>query len=111
MNTYSGVVEKGTKRAAALGFSTVNIPLDDENVSGIYAAVVKVGEEDYEAAAFADPKRKVLEAHILNFSEDLYGRDVEIQLLKKVRENKKFADDESLREAIADDVAAGEAYF
>ncbi len=44
-------------------------------------------------------------------SIDLYGWKVKIHLLKKIRENKKFADDKSLHEAITEDVAAVRAYF
>jgi len=94
-----------------LGFSTINIPLNDTSVSGIYVAKVKVGEEEYEAAAYADQKRKVLEAHLLDFSANLYGWNVRIELLKKIREPKKFTDDESLREAIAEDVTFVREYF
>lgn len=111
MDAYKGIVGKGTKRAKALGYPTVNIPLEDDSVSGIYSAKVKVGEEEYEAVAYADQKRKVLEAHLLDFSADLYGWNVTIELLKKVRENKKFLDDESLQKAIADDIVAVRAYF
>lgn len=111
METYTGIVEAGSKRAAALGYPTINIPLADKNVAGIYAALVKVGEEEYEAVAFADQRRKLLEAHILDFSEDLYGWNVKIHLLKKIRENKRFTDDMSLKKAIMDDIAAVQAYF
>ena len=111
MQTYKGIVQKGSKRGTALGFPTINIPLDDANVSGIYAARVKVGEEEYEAAAYADQKRKVLEAHLLDFSRDLYGWNVTIELLKKIREAKKFGNDKVLREAIAHDVTSVREYF
>lgn len=111
MNIYTGIVEAGSQRAMALGYPTINIPLTERHVSGIYAAFVKVGEEEYEAVAFADQRRKLLEAHILDFSKDLYGWNVKIHLLKKVRENKKFTDDKSLQEAITGDVAAVRAYF
>ena len=111
MNTYGGIVQKGTKRAADLGYRTINIPLNDRMVSGIYVAKVKVGDEEYEAAAYADQKRKVLEAHLLDFSADLYGWNVTIELLKKMRGHKKFTDNGDLRRAIADDVAAVRAYF
>lgn len=109
--TYTGIVEAGSKRAAALGYPTINIPLTDESVSGVYAALVKVGEEEYEAAAFADQRRKVLEAHILDFDEDLYGWNVKIHLLKKIRENKKFADDKALKKAIGEDIGAARKHF
>ena len=111
MNIFRGVVERGTARAKSLGYSTINIPLGDTPVSGIYAAKVKVGEEEYEAVAYADQKRKVLEAHILDFSEDLYGWNVTIELLGKIREHKKFTDDTLLKKAIAEDVAATRFYF
>ncbi len=111
MDTYVGIVQLGSKHAAALGYPTINIPLEAEDVSGIYAALVKIGEEEYEAAAFADQKRKVLEAHILDFSKDIYWWNVKIQLLKKIRENKKFTNDVDLKKAIEGDVVAVRAYF
>ncbi len=111
MEIFSGIVSAGSKRAAALGYPTVNIPLEDTKVSGVYAAMVKIGEEEYEATAFADSRRRVLEAHIIDFSEDVYGWNVKISLLKKIRESKRFTDDEKLKKAIQNDVAAVRAYF
>ena len=108
---YTGIVQKGAGRSAALGFPTINIPLDDANASGIYAARVKVGEEEYEAAVYADQKRKLLEAHLLDFSKDLYGWNVGIELLKKIRESEKFTDETLLRKAIARDVVSVREYF
>lgn len=111
MDVYTGIVGAGSKRAANLGYPTINIPLADEEVSGVYAALVKIGEEEYEAAAFADQRRKVLEAHILDFSKDLYGWNVKIRLVKKIRENKRFTDDGKLKEAIRNDVEAVREHF
>ena len=111
MNAYTGMVTAGSKRAAALGYPTVNIPLDDASISGSYVAMVKVGEEEYEAAAYADQKRKVLEAHLLDFSADLYGWNVTIKLIKKIRDHRRFTDDQSLQKAIAGDIAAVRAHF
>jgi len=111
MDTYTGIVEAGSQRAAGLGYPTINIPLADTEVSGIYAALVKVGEEEYEAVAFADQKRKLLEAHLFDFAKDLYGWNVKITLVKKMRNNKKFTDEKSLHEAIVADVAAARAHF
>ena len=108
---YTGIVQKGTRRGEALGFRTVNIPLSDTSVSGVYTAKVKVGDETYEAVAFADQVRHVLEAHLLDFSGDLYGWKITIELLKKIRERKKFPDDKSLKDAISGDMKATRAYF
>jgi len=111
MDTYTGIVEAGSQRAAALGYPTINIPLAGTEVSGIYAALVKVGEEEYEAVAFADQKRKLLEAHLFDFANDLYGWNVKITLLRKIRESKKFKDEKSLHEAIIADVRQARAHF
>ena len=110
-STYTGIVQKGIKRGQALGFPTANISLDDHAVSGIYAARVALEGKEYSAAAFVDHERKVLEAHVLDFSGDLYGKEITIELLQKIRDNKKFENDNALRAAIADDVARIRAYF
>ena len=120
---YSGTIEGGSGYAAVLGFRTVNIPLTDESIEGAYAArvTVKEGEEPYMAAAFANQRRKVLEAHLLDFpagggsasggNDDLGGLSITIELFDKIRETKKFDTEPQLRAAIADDVEKVRAYF
>jgi len=111
MQVYTGIVQRGGKRATALGFPTVNIPFDDVAVSGIYAAKVKVGEEEYDAVAYADRKGKRLEAHLFDFAADLYGWNIHIELLHKLRDDKKFSSDAQARAAIAKDSEKARAYF
>lgn len=101
-----GMVQRGQGRGAALGYPTANIPLEDMSVSGVYAARVHVDGKEYDAAVFADPARKILEAHILDFSSDLYGKEIEIELLDRIRESKSFENDEDLKKAIAEDIEA-----
>lgn len=110
---YRGIVERGEGRGRALGYPTVNIPLSDDSVSGIYAArvSVKIGEAPYMAAVYADKKRKMLEAHIVDFSDELYGCEIEVELFKKIRGPKYFEDDAALRAAITDDISRIRAYF
>ena len=107
-----GIVQKGSGCAGRLGFPTVNIPLADD-ISGIFAARVttKTGEAPYMAAVFADPKRKILEAHILDFNDDLVGQEITIELREKIRETEIFDDEEKLGATIARDVEATRAYF
>jgi len=112
----NGIVQRGSGYAGHLGFPTVNIPLADESLSGIYAARVTIsalgGKEDpYMAAVFADPKRKILEAHILDFNDDLVGQEITIELREKIRETEIFGDEEKLRATIARDVKATRKYF
>lgn len=108
--TYSGIVQKDLGEGKRIGFPTANIPMTDPH-SGIYAGVVVIVGEKYPAAIYADERRKLLEAHLLDFNTDLYGTAIEITLLKKIRDDAQFTDEESLKEAIARDVEAVREYF
>jgi riboflavin kinase / FMN adenylyltransferase len=108
---HRGIVEKGAQRGAELGYPTANITLPEGVAPGIYAGKASVEGKAYEAAVFADGRRSVLEAHLLDFSGDLYGKEISVELVKKIREGKAFANDESLRAAIADDVQRVRMYF
>jgi riboflavin kinase/FMN adenylyltransferase len=80
-------------------------------LSGIYAARVVIEGKQYPTAVFADEKRDVLEAHILDKNLDLYGKEITIELLQKLRDAKTFSNDEDLRAAIADDIEKVREYF
>ena len=108
---YSGIVGKGEGRAAKLGFPTINIPLSDAGVSGVYAALVKTKGGLFRAVAFADQKRNILEAHLIDFSGGLYGKGVVIELHKKLRDAMRFETDEDLSRAIRGDAAEAGEYF
>ena len=109
---YRGVVQKGARRGEELGFPTANITLTDRGVSGIYAALVYIGGEKYHAAVYADQRRQILEAHLGKYEGgDLYGKMIEIELLKKIREDKKFDDDTALQLQIQKDILAVRDYF
>lgn len=100
---YTGVVTGGSARANKLGYPTANIPLTDSEISGIYAACVTLEGKGYQAVAFADPSRGILEAHLFDFSGDLYGKTITVSLSKKLRESQAFASEEDLRRAMDQD--------
>jgi|SRR3989344_3128216 len=109
--SFNGHVQRGEKRGTALGFPTVNIPLDDAEVSGIYAGKVIENGKSCVAAIFANQERKILEAYLFDFSGDLYGKEITIELHKKIREAGVFTDDETLKVAIASDIQKVREYF
>ena len=108
---YIGTVQKGGEYGQRLGFPTANIHLEDSEVSGIFAATVRVEGKEYGAAVYADQRNKVLESHLLDFSGDLYGKELEVELLEKIRDDKCFESEDEARGAIAGDVAAAQTYF
>lgn len=101
---FSGVVGMGRGFGMKGGCPTANIPLADGSVSGIYAACVAFRGRVYGAAAYADPARGVLEAHLLDFSGDLVGETISIELKEKMRDNVRFEDNTARTTAIADDI-------
>ena len=90
MKSIHGVVEKGKQFGKALGYPTANIQLTQQVDAGIYAARAEIEGDTHIAAVFIDPASNLLEAHLLDFSGDLYGKEVKIELAKKIRESKKF---------------------
>lgn len=109
MQIFSGVVEKGVGSGTQLGFPTANIPCSHV-AAGIYAGRVRVREKTYPAAIYADTKRGLLEAHLIDFNGDLYGQPIAIELLTKLRDDMSFADENEARDTIAADVVAARAY-
>lgn len=97
---FNGIVAGGSAKAHALGYPTANIPLMDASVSGIYAAQVSLEGTEHKAVAFADPVRHILEAHLFDFEGNLYGKEIRITLVEKIRETAQFADDGALKEAM-----------
>jgi riboflavin kinase/FMN adenylyltransferase len=112
MQTFTGIVQRGKQRGRALGYPTANIALVDKELSGVFAARVTLeGEAPYRAAAFADPSRGILEAHLLDFNDDIYDLPITIELHTKLRESSAFESDEVLKRQIAQDVEAVREYF
>ena len=101
-----GMVVHGQKKGKKLGFPTANIHFSGDLEDGIYAGKVIFGEKEYRAGIFRDKKKNLLEAHILDFMGNLYGQIIEVEVIQKIREVKKFKNDIALREQILLDINA-----
>ncbi|MCO6399659.1 MAG: bifunctional riboflavin kinase/FAD synthetase [Verrucomicrobia bacterium] len=110
-----GTVVHGTKLGRKLGFPTANIDPHNEvrPPPGIYASLALVDDREYIAAAFLtatpDPRKgplDVVEVHLLDADLDLYDQDVNLRFIRKIRDEEKFEDLDSLKRHIAADVAA-----
>ncbi len=99
-----GKVIKGKNKGKKLGFPTANIELKKKIESGIYAGRVRLNEKEYQAGIFVSPDGKILEAHLIEFSGDLYGREIEIEIGGKIREVRKFGSDEELKKQVQKDI-------
>ncbi|NBO37132.1 riboflavin biosynthesis protein RibF [bacterium] len=120
----NGTVVKGDQRGRQIGFPTANLGLFDRNCllppHGVYAAEVLIeGEQKSRAAVMncgvrptiADGLRLQIEAHILDFSDDIYGRKISFALRKFIRTEMKFSDLEHLKRQIHDDAMQSRLFF
>jgi riboflavin kinase / FMN adenylyltransferase len=107
-----GIVIKGDGRGRGLGFPTANIASKHAIVpaNGVYAVRVFVREKYYDGIANIglrptfDTDTLAIEVHIFDFDEDLYGEEIMVYFLKRLREERKFPDITSLTEQIQRDI-------
>ena len=106
-----GVVTHGRQLGRELGFPTANMEVEDTDgiESGVYESYVEVGGVEYKAMSNLgnNPSvgggRRHLETHIFDFSGDLYGRKLRVELRRKIRDERKFDSLEELRHQIEED--------
>jgi riboflavin kinase/FMN adenylyltransferase len=115
-----GEVVEGDRRGRTIGFPTANLAAENEVLpsAGVYAGQIRIldpspGDASVLSPAvanvglrptFQDSQGLMAEAHVIDFDGDLYGRKVELSFQRRLREEKKFAGVEELREQIARDV-------
>jgi len=119
--SFAGRVVKGDGLGRKLGFPTANI--DSSGLAlppkGVYAAhseangkrfraVLNIG---YRPTLLTQASQLRVEAHLLDFDGDLYEQEVEIVLLEKLREEKKFDSLDALRRQIAQDILEAQMRF
>ncbi|MFI7503173.1 riboflavin kinase [Streptomyces sp. NPDC049687] len=110
-----GPVEHGDRRGRELGFPTANLVLGDGSASdGVWAGLVQLPEGDTYGAAVSVGRRatfygrdgvRLLEAHLLDFSGDLYGQWLRVGLCHRIRPQRRFSDGEALVKQMHQDIA------
>jgi len=108
-----GIVITSAKRGRKLGFPTANIDIRRQQAlpgDGIYATIADVDGRRFASATnvgarptFGDMRRTV-EAYLLNYEGDLYGRELRLDFVQKVRDEQRFASAEELKRQIDRDV-------
>lgn len=115
----TGRVVPGVGRGKALGFPTANLQVSPQCAvprSGVYAAYATVHNRRYLAAVNigarptftqnpAGGAESTIEVHLLDFDGDLYGEEITVQFVERLRDERRFPDADALRAQIARDVA------
>ncbi len=105
--TIASTVEKGKGRGQKIGFPTINLAAPENKLiplDGVYEVRVDFGKQEFTGAMFC--RHDLLEVHIIGFSGDIYGENVRVRFLKRIRGIEHFADDATLKKAISRDIQA-----
>ena len=109
-----GVVVSGKQLGRTIGFPTANMelyePLKMVPANGVYLVDVHVLGRDYKGICnignrptVGENQSRTIETHILNFDEDIYGLEMSIEFVAKIRDERKFASMDQLKEQITKD--------
>ncbi|MFC1917741.1 bifunctional riboflavin kinase/FAD synthetase [Chloroflexota bacterium] len=111
-----GEVVSGTRRGKGLGFPTANLDLNQAQAlptDGVYASWASVNGKTYPSMTnigknptFGGTER-IAEVHLIDYQGDLYGRDLKIDMVKRLRGEKKYDSAEALKKQIAEDILQG----
>ncbi|MCS7285573.1 MAG: bifunctional riboflavin kinase/FAD synthetase [Anaerolineae bacterium] len=111
--SLAGEVVRGEGRGRSLGFPTANLEVRPERVipaDGVYVTYVRVGRDRLWGVTNVgirptfDGGKRLVETYILNFEGDLYGYDLVVEFVERLRPEMKFPSVEELTRQIREDV-------
>jgi riboflavin kinase / FMN adenylyltransferase len=115
----TGTVVTGHRRGRSMGFPTANLAATTELLprDGIYATIIEVQNHCWLSVSsvghnptFGEGPRTI-EAYVLDFAQDIYGESVKLSFVKRIREERRFAQIEDLVTQMHEDVQAARAIF
>jgi riboflavin kinase/FMN adenylyltransferase len=113
--TLSGIVVKGAQRGASLGIPTANVAVWEARAvpsRGVYATWAEVGGQRLPSVTnigvrptFAgQPEAQVIETHLLDFNQDIYGQTLSVSFIARLRGERKFPSVDALLHQIRTDI-------
>jgi riboflavin kinase / FMN adenylyltransferase len=117
--SISGHVAHGDKRGRLLGFPTANVHLyrKQSPLAGVYFVKVHgvkvqrgIANIGYRPTIEGE-RKKLLEVYLLDFAEDIYGTLIEAEFLYKLRDEKRYASFELLKQQLAEDEKQARSFF
>lgn len=117
MYKFWGKVRKHRQRGTTLGFPTANLTIHKKIPEGVYISKTKLNGKMYPSVTFIgkaetfNETKLFAETYILDFKKDIYGKWISVELIKKIRESKKFKSAKELIEEIKKDEQIARKYF
>jgi riboflavin kinase/FMN adenylyltransferase len=111
--SLAGEVVRGAQRGRCLGFPTANLEVRAERAipaNGIYAVYAVLGKERYQGVANVgvrpsfDNGERTVETYLLDFEADIYGCDLVVEFVQRLRPEKRFTDIRDLVAQIERDI-------
>ncbi|MBI2729254.1 MAG: riboflavin biosynthesis protein RibF, partial [Sphingobacteriales bacterium] len=118
---FEGLVVHGDKRGRTIGFPTANLKMEDKEKlipgNGVYAVQCSIGKQasnknqlkgmmNIGVRPTVDGLRRMVEINIFDFDEDIYGQQIKVQLIKRLRDEKKFNGIDELKLQLQNDKQA-----
>ncbi len=119
--SLTGVVVAGAKIGRSIGYPTANMslyePLKLVPSGGVYVVAVQVLGKEYRGICnigtrptLSDGRGRTIETHILDFDEDIYGLDITVTFLERIRDERKFGSLTELSVQLARDEEAARCF-
>ena len=115
--SLTGIVVEGSRIGRTIGVPTANLEVDPKMLvpaGGVYAATAMLADGSLKPAVVnigvnptvSDKRERRIEAHLLDFSGDIYGMGLTLDLEGRMRDERKFGSLDELRRALHGDIAA-----
>lgn len=118
---FSGTVIHGKKLGRTIGFPTANLKVEESYklipAIGVYAVKCTVGTKTINGMLnigtnpTVDGQNTSIEVHLFDFQEDLYDKKITVELIKRIRDEQKFASVDKLKEQLHKDKVFAEQLF
>ncbi|WP_027963235.1 bifunctional riboflavin kinase/FAD synthetase [Halalkalibacillus halophilus] len=118
----TGKVVEGYKRGREIGYKTANLDVPSQQKIpkiGVYATIAEVNGKSYYGMTSVgynptfenEHAKPIIEVHLFNFDEEIYGHTIQVQFVKYIREELKFEGVDPLIKRIQDDEAIAKSHF
>jgi riboflavin kinase/FMN adenylyltransferase len=116
----AGKVITASKRGRTLGFPTANLNIRPQQAlpsNGVYATITQVDGKQFVSAtnigtrpSFGESE-KTVETHLLNYEGSLYGKEIKVEFIQKLRDEQRFGSSEELKAQIRKDTLEAAAIY
>jgi riboflavin kinase/FMN adenylyltransferase len=118
----SGKVIKGKQLGKSLGYPTANLQIEEDYKiipkEGVFVVKSTIDEKEYYGMmnighnpTVGEGNRKSIESYFFDFNQDIYHKNIRVEVLKRIRDEKKFDSLDNLKTAMKNDEIFAKQYI